>query len=275
MRKLCYRALLLVLLLTPWTATPAQSSQKSFSFGVVPQESPTRLATVWTPLLSYLSHKTGYTFTFQTAKDISSFNKQFKDSAFDIAYINPFVYATDKSGNYKVFAKEKDIRLRGIIVTAKNSSYNTIVSLHNTTMAVPDPDSFAATLLPLTYLEKAGVSVTLKNARSHESVYRAVAKGFYPGGGGIIKTLEKADPAIQDQLQILWTSPPYTPHPFAAHARIPQEVVAKLLAAMSTMHLDPQGKAILEAIPLKGIESGEDREYDEIRALKNLSTHIQ
>ena len=275
MQKSWCGALLLALLLIPWAAISALSTQKKFSFGVVPQQNPTALAKAWTPILNYLSQKTGYKFELRTAKDIINFNKRLKSGAFDIAYMNPLLYITDKSHNYKVFAKEKDTHLQGIIIVAKNSSYTNLESLRNTTMAFPDPDAFAATQLPLAYLEKSGITVTLKNVMSHDSVYRAVAKGLYPAGGGVIKTLESADPAVRDQLRILWTSPPYTPHPIAAHVRVPQKVIKKLFAAMSTMHIDPQGKILLEGIKFKGIESAESHEYDEIRALKNWSGIMQ
>jgi len=270
----CGMLMLALLLTTPWTIC-AQPLQKKFSFGVVPQQNPTALAKGWTPILNYLSQKTGYKFELQTAKDIISFNKRLKAGAFDIAYMNPLLYAIDESHIYKVFAKEKDNQLKGIIVVAKNSSYTNIKSLRNTTMAFPDPDAFAATLIPLAHLEKAGITVTQKNVMSHDSVYRAVAKGLYPAGGGVIKTLEKTDPAIQDQLRILWISPPYTPHPIAAHARVPEEVIRKLFDAMSTMHLDPRGKTLLEGIKFRGIELAEDHEYDEIRALQKSSVGIR
>lgn len=280
MKKTGYGPLLLVILLMPWVATAAPSStqtstQESFSFGVVPQQNPTALAKTWAPVLSYLSQKTGYKLEFQTAKDIATFNQRLKAGAFDIAYMNPFLYAVDKSRHYKVFAKEKDTRLRGIIIVAKNSPYSSLASLKNTTMAFPDPDAFAATLLPLAYLEQSGIRVTLKNVMSHDSVYRAVAKGLYPAGGGVVKTLEKTDPLVRDQLRVLWTSPPYTPHPIATHIRTPQPVIDKLFTAMATMHLDPQGKTLLEGLKFKGIESAEDHEYDAIRALSNLSAHQQ
>ena len=275
MKKTGYGALLLVLLLTSGVASAATPPQKSFSVGIVPQQNPTETAKIWTPLLNHLSEKTGYHFKLQTAKDIATFNKRLKVGTYDIAYMNPLLYAINKSHNYKTFAKEKDTRLKGLIVVAKTSNYDTIESLRNTTMAFPDPDSFGATLLPLAYLKKAGITVTPKNVMSHDSVYRAVAKGLFPAGGGALKTLGNVDPAVRDQLRILWESPPYTPHPFAAQQRVPQEVVKKLFAAMSALHLDPKGKALLAGIKFKGIESAEDHEYDEIRALKDWSGTMQ
>ena len=37
---------------------------------------------------------------------------------------------------------------------------------------------------------------------------------------------------------------------------------------MLGMDRDPKGKALLKSIRLKGIESGEDYEWDDVRALK-------
>jgi len=51
--------------------------------------------------------------------------------------------------------------------------------------------------------------------------------------------------------------------------------VKKLLAAMSAMHLDPHGKALLEGLKFKGVEPAEDHEYDAIRALKYVPASMQ
>ena len=44
-------------------------------------------------------------------------------------------------------------------------------------------------------------------------------------------------------------------------------VVEKLQKALLQMENDPQGKALLKKIRLKGIEVGVDREWDDVRAL--------
>lgn len=255
-------------------ASPASSDQTeektpkiTLNFGVVPQQNPTALAKVWTPVLNYLSQRTGYQLLLQTSKDIPSFNQRLRTGDFDIAYMNPLLYATNKFHGYDVFAKEKDTFLKGIVVVAKNSPYDSLESLRGATLAFPDQDAFAATLLPITHLQKAGVPVTPFYVMSHDSVYRAVAKGLYPAGGGVIRTLEQADAAVRDQLRILWTSPPFMSHPIAAQSRVPEKIIQKLLNAMVGMHLDPQGMALLKGIGFKGIEPATDNQYDTLRAL--------
>ena len=40
------------------------------SFAIVPQQSATKLAKLWSPILRYIGEKSGYTLVFRTAKDI-------------------------------------------------------------------------------------------------------------------------------------------------------------------------------------------------------------
>ena len=75
------------------------------------------------------------------------------------------------------------------------------------------------------------------------------------------------DSAVSDQLRILWTTPPYTPHAIAAHPRVPGDVVTKVQAAMTAMAEDPIGAHLLDGIKFKGIKPAENGEWDDVRAL--------
>lgn len=248
----------------------AESNKKpqiTLSFGVVPQQSATELAKIWTPFLNYLNKKTGYSIHFKTAKDIATFEERIEAGEYDIAYFNPLHYVSYRSVGYMVFAKEKDTKVTGIIVVHKDSPYQKIADIDKQEMAFPSPSAFAATILPLATLKKEGITVIPKYVASHDSVYRTIAKKLYLAGGGIIKTLGQTEPEIRKQLRILWTSPSYTPHPIAAHPRVPKKVVQNLKSVMLNMHKDPEGMALLKDIGFKGIVGADDSEYDDIRSL--------
>lgn len=250
--------------------TIAESDKKpqiTLSFGVAPQKSASELAKTWTPFLNYLNKKTGCSIHFMTAIDVVTFEQRVTAGEYDIAYLNPHFYIRPESANYKVFAKEKDIMLTGTIIVHKDSAYQQLADLNGKTIAFPSPSAFAATLLPMAHFQKEGISVKLQFVGSHESVYRSVAKGLYPAGGTIKKAIEQADTPIREQLRILWTSPPYTPHPIAAHSRVSKEVLKKLKKVMLDMHKDPEGMALLKDIGFKGIVEAKDSEYDDIRKL--------
>jgi phosphonate transport system substrate-binding protein len=86
-------------------------------------------------------------------------------------------------------------------------------------------------------------------------------------GGGIQRTLEACPPEIRNELRVLSETPAYTPHALASHPRVPQEVVAKVLAAMESLSGDETGRRLLAPLAFKGIAAAQDREWNDIRAL--------
>lgn len=242
------------------------------TFGVVPQQTASQLARVWTPILAYLGSKTGYTIEFRTAPDTVTFENRVAAGEFDFAYFNPSHYATQRvaasgSSGYLAMARERDAQLAGVVVVSKDSGYKSLRDLNGVTMAFPSPGAFAASILPNLSLRHMGVSVVPKYVASHESVYRTVARGLYPAGGGNAKTYEQVDPAVRAQLRILWKSQPYTPHPIAVHPRIPREVAQRVIAVLLAMANDSQGRVLLKEAGFNGFMVAEDRDYDDMRKL--------
>ncbi len=256
---------------------PAQADTPApikLTFGVAPQQAVTSVAEAWTPLLAYLSNKTGYALEFRTAQDILTFDRRIKTGEFDFAYFNPLLYTIySRASGYRAVAKEKDTQLVGIVVVPKDSGYKSLKDLKGVTMAFPSPMAFAATILPQLSLKQMGVEVVPRYVSSHESVYRTVALGLYPAGGGIVKTYDAVDPAVHDQLRILWKSAPYTSHPIAVHARVPQQVSQRVVAALLAMAGDPKGAELLAAAGYKGFVAAKDSDYDDIRKLEGSINH--
>lgn len=250
--------------------SPLAVQAETYTFGFVPQTSGSKLSKLWSPILKYLEEQTGYTLRFATARNIPTFEKRLAAGKYDFSYMNPYHYVQyhDEPG-YEAFAKAKNKRLKGILVVHKNSTLNDINGLDDETLAFPS-HAFAANLVPRAVFDKQGVDVSAKYVSSHDSAYRNVAKGRYPAGGGVMRTFKNTAPEIRDQLRILWKSEGYTPHAFAAHPRVPQEAVRKIQQALMDMDKDPRGKKLLKAGRLKGIEAGQNTEWDDVRAL-NIS----
>ena len=246
----------------------AVSAAETYKFGIVPQQNGSKLSKLWTPLLQYLEEKTNYKFQFATARNIPTFEKRLLSGKYDFAYMNPYHYVQyQQLSGYEAFAKAKKKRLKGILVVQKDSPYQSIEDLNDAEMAFPS-NAFAANLVPRAIMSRADISFDPKYVSSHDSVYRNVSKGRYPVGGGVMRTYRNTSPEYRNELRILWTSDGYTPHAFAALSRVPKNVVEDVQRVMLGMDRDPKGKALLKSIRLKGIESGEDYEWDDVRALK-------
>jgi phosphonate transport system substrate-binding protein len=250
-------------------ASRAAAPVDEITVGVVPQQAATALAKAWVPLLAEVSQRTGVRLSFKTAPDIPTFEERLKNGEYTIAYMNPYHYTVfSKQAGYRAFAREKGRKLVGIIVVHKNSPIGTLGELTGKIVAFPAPAAFAASILPRGEFSRQNIPIDARFVSSHDSVYRGVAQGSFVAGGGIRRTLEAMDPAIASQLRILTTTPSYVPHAFAAHPKLAQETLDKILTGMRSLDSDDAGRQVLEPLSFKGIEPGADKDWDEIRQLR-------
>jgi phosphonate transport system substrate-binding protein len=264
--------LVLALLLGGMVAIPlqaaAEEASKPLEFGIVPQQSASRLAEEWAPLLAEISRRSGVALTFRTATSIPVFEERLGRGEFDLAYMNPYHYVVfHGAAGYRAFAKEQGRKIKGILVVRKDSTYRKLADLTGQTVVFPAPAAFAASILPQAEFGRLQIPIEAKFVASHDSVYRAVASGLQEAGGGIQRTLEACPPEIRNELRVLSETPAYTPHALASHPRVPQEVVAKVLAAMESLSGDETGRRLLAPLAFKGIAAAQDREWNDIRAL--------
>jgi phosphonate transport system substrate-binding protein len=249
-------------------AGAAAAQPNTYTFGVVPQESASQLAANWTPVLARLSEKAGVKITFATAPDVPTFERRLAAGEYDFAYMNPyhFVVYNAKPG-YRALARAKGEHIKGLVVVRKDSAVKSLKDLSGATLAFPTPGAFAATLLVQAELRRQGIAFKSKFVKSHNSVYRDVAKGLYPAGGGVPRTFNLMDPAITQDLRVLWTSAPFTTHAIATRPALDQAVRARVLAAMAQMNLEPGPLKALAEIGFSGFEPARDQDWDDVRRL--------
>lgn len=248
---------------------PLQANKTIYTFSVVPQQSASKTAAIWGPVLKYLEQETGYQFKLKTAKNIPVFEQRLLNAEADFSYMNPYHYTVfhEKSG-YNAIIKTKDKQIHGIVVVRKDSGIKTIKELNTKTLAFPSPAAFAASILPRGYFKQSGINITPKYVASHDSVYSNVARGFMPAGGGVMRTFKNTDPKILKQLRVLLKSEGYTPHAIAAHGRVPKEIVVNVQAALVSMGNNEKGMAMLKNMKLKGFENASNSDWGDVRMLK-------
>src|SRR5471032_969487 len=241
---------------------------KTYSFGSVPQESASRMAESWTPVLNALAQRSGLALTFSTAPDIPTFEKRVAAGEYDFVYMNPYHFTVfNAMPGYHALARAKSERLRGIVVVRKDSPYKELKDLTGAAIAFPSSASFAATLVIQADLRKHGIAFEPKIVKSHISVYLDVAKGLYPAGGGVPRTFKLLDDSVARELRILYTSADYTSHAIASRPGMDAATRDKLLKAMLAMSQDAASLEMLQGIGFKVYESAADRDWDDVRAL--------
>ncbi|GAA0846246.1 phosphate/phosphite/phosphonate ABC transporter substrate-binding protein [Marinobacter szutsaonensis] len=265
--------LLLVALAVTSGAASAQASNdireaRVLTFGIVPQESASRLADQWTPLMRYLSDRMGVPVRFMTAPDIPTFEQRVLDGHYDIAYMNPYHYVEfSQTPGYRAIVREGDKRIRGLVVVPETMAAENLEDLEGKTIAFPAPAAFAATILVRAELERLGINYQPRFVGSHESVYLNVSKGLAAAGGGIERTFNSALKEGLSGVRVLWRSEGFTPHAFAAHPNLDdrrKEAVRDLLIGLAD---SDEGRALLARANLGRLTPAEDSDWNDIRAL--------
>lgn len=255
-------------------SSATRADEVSLTMGIVPQQAASKLARLWGPIIHKLSQNTDLKIRFVTAPNIPTFEQRLAQGEYDIAYMNPYHFTVfNEAPGYKAIAKAENKKIKGIFVTQKDSPITDLTELDGTTLAFPAPAAFAATLLTQAELKKRNISFIPKYVSSHDSVYQAVAKGIYPAGGGIVRTLNNIDPAIKSQLRILWTSDGFTPHAVAIHPRLNVQTTQKIREAITHLHTDEEGKQLLAALNITAFEAANDSEWDDVRSL-NINSFL-
>ena len=253
-----------------WAST-IHAETNAITFGIVPQQSASRLASIWVPICKYLSKHTGVTINFKTAPNIPEFEKRLEKGEYDISYMNPYHYVYfHKHIGYQAFAKAKNRSINGIIVAHKDSKIKTLADLSGKEIAFPSPAAFAASILPRAELSQKNIIFTPKYVSSHDSVYKNVSKKFAIAGGGIKRTFNSFTKSERDNLVIIWKTKSYTPHALAHHPSMQLKIISKIQNAFEEFANSQNGRYLLKPLKIEGFEYASNKDWDDIRAL-NIS----
>lgn len=235
-------------------------------FGIVPQQSASRLAKIWGPVAKHLSERIGVDVVFQTTKNIPTFEACLRDGVFDIAYMNPYHYVIfSERSEYRALAHQSEKKLRGLMVVRNDSDIGSSDDLEGRKIAFPSPGAFGASVVPRAEMLSKGISFAPSYVKSHDSVYRAVAAGLADAGGGVARTLRSTDPKVRDQLRVIMTTDAYTPHAIATSLQVSDATREAVIEAF--LDLSKDAPDLLEALGMSGFVAATDSDWDDVRAL--------
>ena len=261
------------------TAPAKKPTAKMLLIGLIPEQNLFRQMERYEPLGEYLSRKTGTKVTFKILPRYGNIIDSFKSSGLDGAFFGSFTYtlAHAKVG-VEVLARpvalDNTSTYYGMIFARKDSRIRTARDMKGKRFAFVDKATTAGYLLPLDYFHKYGISnyeEFLKEAYftgTHEDAISDVLNRKADIGAAkntVFQRLAMADPRIMKELVVLERSPDVPENALALRKDIDASVRDLLKESLLTMHLDPDGKKVLERFgALKFIETT-NKEYDVVR----------
>lgn len=213
----CLAALPLVLAAHP-TAAP-----HVLTIGVVPVLSSAEIHKRAQPLTASLATACGQPLKLALSRSTAEFEARFKKGEFDLVFLNSYhMVMAHKAQGYLPLVREGKQPFKGVLVVRDDSPIRSLADLDGKTVAFPSPNALAASLYMRALLEREHkIRVKVQYARTHSNSFRQVIVGDVDAASGASYTLGIEPRQIAERLRVIYETPPVTPHPLAAHPRVP------------------------------------------------------
>ena len=246
-----------LLLPMSWTSDAAVAVKPDLALGglakplrvaVVPQLSPVEMTRNWMPVLESLA-SVGIQAELAVYPSIAKFEAEFLTGRADLVYLNPYhmVMASRKHGYVPLV---RDTRpLEGVMLVQQDGPVRSVAQLKDHRISFPAPNAFAASLYLRSVLERQfQIPIEAHYAQNHRDAVRQVLVGDSAAAGMVKTTLEKEAPDVQRQLRVIYTTPPLSPHPLAAHPRVPLALRQKISDHLIGLGANPQTALTMQAM---------------------------
>lgn len=274
-----FLAALASVLLAVWTVLFATSrpvlaqDHAYYRLGVLPLQSPTKLAAMFMPLADVLRTALGRPVQFVTAPSFATYMRRVKRREYDIIYLNPLLYTQARPAGYHVIVKVAEEPFTGILVVRKDSPLHTLTQAalpSGLRLGFPDPNAYAATVMTRQYMEGLGIPVgkdfRIQYFGSQDSALMAVYSGLVDITGTWRPSLRSMPPAVRQDLRIIAETPPQPQMPIAVRDDLSSTRVAEISRALLSLPHSQAGRAALSALGFKsGFVRATDQEYMQVR----------
>ena len=257
----------------------------SLNVAVAAMISPKATFSYYRDLLDFISAKMDRSVRLIQRKTYGEVNELFKKGQIDLAFICSGPYAVDKE-KYGFEALATPL-VRGkpfyqsYLIVNKTSTYQKFIDLRGKIFAFTDPDSNTGTLVPQYWLSKMGETPesffeSFTYTYSHDNSIMAVARALVDGAtvdGHKWEYFQSRNPIYSSRTRVLKKSELFGSPPLVASVALPPQDKEQIQQYVFAMHLDPEGKRILEKLMIDRFVSPEEKWYEPVRRMKYALKH--
>jgi len=242
-----------------------QSYAVELNIGLIPEQNVFKQFKRYEPLGKYIEKKTGtkikFTLLSRYGNILESFHRKKMDGAFWGSFTGAM--AIKKLGIQPV---ARPINLdgtstyRGYIMVHKDSGIKNIKDMKGKSLAFVEKATTAGYIFPMAYFRENGIKDIDKYfseyyfTGSHDAAIHALLTrkvDIACAKNTVFEILAREDSRIKDNLVIIATSPDVPSNGLGLRKEIAYGVKEELRSALLDMHIDPEGKEVLEEFGVK------------------------
>lgn len=228
--------------------------------GVLPDQEPEVLRRRYQPLIDYLGQYLGIDVRLVIPNDYADAVGLFQQKKLDLAYLGglTFVHARNRSGAEPLVMREVDTRFTSWFLVKPDLAQTRLSELRDKKLVFGNRLSTSGHLMPRYYLqqqwniepEKFFTEVSYSGA--HDKTINLVREGRYEIGAvnsGIARQMLLDGRLEENELEVLWQTPPYSDYVWAVPQELDEEVKIDLRDAFLRLDSEnPEDKAILSSL---------------------------
>jgi len=258
--------------------TQPEKVEKTYHFGILPQDNPRISYERYQPLIDYLATETGERFELKLERDYKSVVNSLGAGKTSFALVGPLTYL-DASQRFnatpiaKSLSAKKLATYKGVIVTSAQAEITELTELANKRFAFGSLWSTSGNLMPRYMLAWSDIHLNQLSDYDHFNYHETVARKVISGefdAGAVRESVAKT--YLQYGLKVLSASGPIPTGPVVVTPETPYNLVKKVQNALLSMNSSIKGKAILKKLDSDmqgGFIAASDADYMEIRNMIN------
>lgn len=231
-------------------------------------------------LLNYIGAKLGEEVQLIQRKTYAGIGELLATGEIDLAFICSGPYAADKEKyGLELMATPKvqgSHLYKAYLIVNRNSPFDRLEDLREGVFAFTDPDSNTGRLVPAYWLAEMGErpGEFFENTiytYSHDNSILAVASALVDGAsvdGLIWEYHDHRNSALTSKTRIIRKSDPYGNPPVVASRYLASKEKRRIRDILFSMHLDPEGKKIIEELMIDRFIDPREEWYESIRQMK-------
>jgi phosphonate transport system substrate-binding protein len=232
-------------------------------------------------LLDFIANRLGHKIELIQRKTYSEINELLKSGKIDLAFICSGPYATGRQNfGFEALAVPQ---VRGkhfyhsYLIVNQDSAFQDLRDLRGKTFAFTDPESNTGRLVPTYWLAQQKEQPKeffgkIIYTHSHDNSIMAVATSLVDGAAvheQIWQYFNERNPTFTSSTRIIKKSQPFGNPPVVASKYLSGQLKADIQRLLMTMHLDPEGKKILDELMIDRFLHPDDKWYESIVAMKH------
>lgn len=231
--------------------------------GVLPDESPERLLQRYAPLLDHLSEQLQITSELVIPGSYAELLSLFTEGSVDIAYFGGFTYvkAHQQAGAVPLVMRIIDTRFTSYFIVSGDNPAQTLQDLNGKTLSFGSRLSTSGHLMPRFFLQQQQIVAEsffgdIEYTGAHDKTAYRVRDGHSDVGAAnaaTIRAMLKDGRLVEDDIRILWETPPYADYVWAVRPEFDDESRTRLRDAF--LQLTPENHrhaAILGGVNARG-----------------------